>query len=257
MTGVEISPLNVKDVAYLLVDGYWQVSVVDEIDSTQNFLKMKRPNHGEVIAAEFQSAGRGRLNRTFEANKSRSLLFSFYYKPEVDRESWGWIPLVAGMAVTNILNKDKNIFVTKWPNDVLVLHSNNSEETKKVAGVLVEVHSEGVIIGIGINVGMQKEELPVDTATSLAIEGLTQLDRNQLLADVLNEFARLVAQWESGFDLAPSYCETSSTIGRKVKVDGVDGASRSGRATGVGLNGELLLEGDQAIYSGDVIHLYT
>ena len=60
MTGVEISLLDVKKLSYLLVEGYWQVSVVDEIDSTQTYLAQKNKVHGEVISAEYQSAGRGR-----------------------------------------------------------------------------------------------------------------------------------------------------------------------------------------------------
>ena len=254
MTSVEISPLDVKRLAYQLVDGYWQVSVVDEITSTQTFLKSKSPRHGEVIAAEFQSAGRGRLDRSFNADKSLSLLFSFYVEPKRNTSAWGFIPLIAGVAVTNVLNRQSQIFTTKWPNDVLVVRDENA---KKIAGILCETHNAGVVVGIGINVAMNLNQLPVDTATSMLIEGLSNLDRNDLLSDLLQEFAALFARWEGGEDLTTLYAQSSSTIERNIEVQNIDGSKTLGRASGIGQNGELLLEGDQAIYSGDVIHLYT
>ena len=254
MTGVEISLLDVKKLSYLLVEGYWQVSVVDEIESTQTYLTTKNPMHGEVIAAEFQRAGRGRLDRSFDAQKSKSLLFSFYVEPKRSRSEWGWIPLIAGMAVESVLNRQKNIFFTKWPNDVLV---STSPANGKVAGILSETHSEGVVVGIGINVAMNFNEIPVPTATSLAMNEIPELDRNFYLAEVLKEFAKLLSAWEKFEDLSERYAERSSTIGLTVEVHGLDGKIESGKATGIGPGGELILEGDRHIYSGDVIHLYT
>ena len=158
------------------------------------------------------------------------------------------------MAVTNVLNHQSRKFTTKWPNDVLV---HREESAKKIAGILCEIHGTGVVVGIGVNVAMQSDQLPVDTATSMLIEGLTKLDRNDLLSNLLQEFATLLARWETGEDLTALYEESSSTIGSNVEVQNIDGSKTHGRATGVGECGELLLEGDQAIYSGDVVHLYT
>ena len=254
MTGVNIPQLDVKKLAYLLVDGYWQVSVIDEIDSTQNYLKTKNVKHGEVITAEFQSAGRGRLDRTFVADKSVSLLFSFYIEPQRARNDWGWIPLLAGLAVVKTLNAQQRYFATKWPNDVLAI---NSPADGKICGVLTEAHSNGVVVGIGINVAMRKEQLPVSTATSMVLAGLTALDRNELLAHLLKEFAQLQSRWEGGEDLTAEYIEASSTIGKRVEIHHAEGEIHSGIATGIGSHGELILDGGQHIYSGDVIHLYT
>jgi BirA family biotin operon repressor/biotin-[acetyl-CoA-carboxylase] ligase len=257
MTGVNIPLLDVKKLAYFLVNGYWQVSVIDEIDSTQNYLKAKSINdlqHGQVLAAEFQSAGRGRLDRKFEADKSASLLFSLYLEPQRPRNDWGWIPLLAGLAVTKTLNSQENYFATKWPNDVLAV---DSPADGKVSGILVETHNNGVIVGIGINVGMSKTELPVPTATSLALLGIKELDRNIYLAKILEVFAHLLARWESGEDLTSEYLELSSTIGKKVEIHHTDGEIESGQAVGIGLHGELILDDGRFIYSGDVIHLYT
>ncbi len=254
MTGVDISPLDVKKLAYLLVDGYWQVSVVQEIDSTQTYLASKKPFHGEVIAAEFQSAGRGRLDRTFEAERSCSLLFSFYIEPQRNRDEWGWISLIAGIALERILNSEKEVFYTKWPNDILVV---GSERDGKVAGILAEATSTGVIVGIGLNVAMTESELPVPTATSLALVNIAQRDRNYYLSRFLVQFASLLAEWEEGADLVNDYSAHSSTLGKKVEVRGVGEVVESGIAESIGLFGELVLDGARHIYSGDVIHLYT
>ena len=114
-----------------------------------------------------------------------------------------------------------------------------------------------VIVGIGINVGMSEGELPVPTATSLRLVGGNQLDRNNLLANILIEFADLFKRWESGEDLSDEYERSSSTIGRSVQVNSLSNENKTGLATGIGPKGELVLDGDQYIYSGDVIHLYT
>ena len=158
-----------------LITPYWRVSVVDVTASTQNDLaalaRSGKAKPGDVIAANYQSAGRGRLSRTFEAPKNSALLFSFYIQPKRNKEDWGWIALIAGVSVAQALAKVKaNV---KWPNDVLV-------NKKKISGLIAEIVNGGVVIGIGINVGMTLEELPVPTATSLAIEGVSDTNRNKI-----------------------------------------------------------------------------
>ena len=254
MTGEDVSLLDVKKLAYLLVDGYWQVSVVDEIDSTQTYLKSKKPFHGEVIAAEFQSSGRGRLDRTFEANKSQSLLFSFYVEPTRDRSEWGWLPLLMGIALEKVLNREKSIFYTKWPNDLLAVES---ARDGKVAGILTETHEKGVIIGTGINFSMSEHELPVPTATSLSLLGINNLDRNYYLANILKEFSHIFSQWENNVDFSAVYIDHSYTLGKQVKIQGTQEKAQEGIATEIGAKGELILEDGRQIYSGDVVHLFT
>jgi len=72
---VELDQTSINDA---LKGGYWSVHAVEEIDSTQSALKSSSPKHGDVIVAEYQSAGRGRLDRTFEAQPGSALLFSAY-----------------------------------------------------------------------------------------------------------------------------------------------------------------------------------
>ena len=105
-----------------LITPYWRVSVVELTSSTQGDLVQRvrdgNAHVGDVIAAEFQSAGRGRLDRTFEAPKGTALLFSFYIEPQRNRDDWGWIPLIAGYSVAKTLHAFHATL--KWPNDILI-----------------------------------------------------------------------------------------------------------------------------------------
>jgi len=228
--------------------------VVELTGSTQNDLSAKvrsgNSKHGEVLVAEFQSSGRGRLERSFEAPPQSALLFSFFVCPTRDSD-WGFLPLIAGLAVSKAINTklDSNL---KWPNDVLI-------NEKKVSGLLSEkINDEGVVIGIGINVNLTTDDLPVPSATSLAIEGWANCDRNELLVAVLTNFANLFDRWNT-FDetLLDEYEATSSTIGKKIEVVGADGGRRKTSAHGLDPSGALIIDGGQLLSVGDVIHIVT
>ena len=238
--------LDAEKISYALVDGYWRVKVVDEIDSTQRALAAQEQlKSGDVLAAEFQSAGRGRIDRKFEAEKSASLLFSFYYEPTRDRDEWGAIALIAGLSITQSLGAG---FSTKWPNDVI-------HTTGKVSGTLCEFHRDGVIVGIGINTAMSVEQLPVPTASSVAIATGNILDRNLLLAQVLTHFGANIAAWESGVSFIDAYTARSATIGTDVRAELPDGSVKLGTAMSVTQRGELLLSSGEIVSVGDITHL--
>ena len=233
------------------VGEYWRVSVVELTVSTQSDLvalvRVGNARSGDVIAAEYQSAGRGRLTRSFEAQKSSALLFSFYIQPHRQRDHWGWIPLIAGVSVAQALSKFRAR--VKWPNDILI-------GEKKVAGLIAEAFGDGVVIGIGINVGMNATQLPVPTATSLLIEGVHGLTRNQLLCELLKIFERNFTAWDEGSDeIKAVYLDLSATIGREVRVEYVDGHNEIGRAVSISPNGELVLANGDHVQAGDIIHL--
>ena len=97
--------LSSEAIGAALKDGYWRVSVLEESTSTQTQLRESSPKDGDVITAEYQSAGRGRLDRKFEAVKSSALLFSCYMKPNISKEFFGKIPLLAGVAVAKSINE--------------------------------------------------------------------------------------------------------------------------------------------------------
>lgn len=228
-----------------LKGGYWSVRVVEKIDSTQTALKSLNPSHGDVIVSNFQSAGRGRLDRTFEADAGSALLFSAYIEPRHDRSEWGFIPLLVGLSVAEVLGIE---FYTKWPNDIL-------SDLGKVGGILCETFSDGIVIGIGINVSMTQEQLPVPTASSILLTLGSAPDRNSLLPAILREVAFNLAEWENGEDLTDDYLDSSGTMGKRVAVNLPDGTSYEGIAAGISSNGELLLESGQVVSVGDIIHL--
>jgi BirA family transcriptional regulator, biotin operon repressor / biotin---[acetyl-CoA-carboxylase] ligase len=242
--------LSADSITGALQSSYWRVSVVDEIDSTQNYLRTSNPKPGDLITAEYQSAGRGRLDRKFDAEKSSALLFSFYLEPEVKVENLGFLTLLVGASVTATLNKvaNTNKFKCKWPNDILI-------GDFKVAGLLAEKTQSGVIVGVGINVSTTKEELPVAHATSLFLETNVLFDRNVLLAQILNNLERDLLSWQSGKDLTSKYRELSATIGRQVRVELPDGSKIEGTAADIDESGSLRLDNGQLITVGDVIHL--
>ena len=241
--------LDEEAISTHLASNYWRVRVLSEVTSTQEILKTELVSNGDCVVAEFQSAGRGRLDRKFDSAPHVALLFSFYIEPQrVD--AWGWIPLIAGTAVARTLNQQSqtNSFLTKWPNDVLA-------SSGKVSGVLCERYKDGIIVGIGVNVSTQVDELPVESASSIFIESGVELDRNQLLAALLSEFQELFERWDRGEDLTASYRALSQTIGLEVRVIAPDSSERSGIAIGVDSEGRLKLESGELISVGDVVHL--
>jgi BirA family biotin operon repressor/biotin-[acetyl-CoA-carboxylase] ligase len=242
--------LSANAITSALANGYWRVSVVDEIDSTQNYLRTSNPKSGDLITAEYQSAGRGRLDRKFDAEKSSALLFSFYYEPQNEVKNLGYLTLLVGASVTQSLNEitNTNSFKCKWPNDVLF----NQE---KVAGLLAEKTSNGVIVGIGINVSTTKTALPVAHATSVFLATDLHLDRNLLLAKILNNLENELLEWQSGKDLTAKYRALSATIGSQVRIALPDGSSVEGTAVDIDETGSLHLDNGQLITVGDVIHL--
>ena len=244
--------LNESAMNATLRDSYWRVSVFQSVTSTQAELVAKEiPQHGDVFVTEFQSAGRGRLDRTFEAAKSSALLFSIYLEPKRSKSEWSAIPLLAGVSLFNSLSElDPNFKGNlKWPNDLLI-------GEKKVAGILVEARDSGVVIGIGLNVSMEKSELPVPTATSLVLESFSELDRNLILPTILKSLAITIDLWESGSTLPfVQYRAASSTIGKKVEVHLPSGETLKSSAVNINELGELQLASGVRVNVGDVIHL--
>jgi BirA family biotin operon repressor/biotin-[acetyl-CoA-carboxylase] ligase len=250
------APLN-KSIIDGKISQYWRVSVVDLTASTQSDLaelvNSSVARSGEVIAAEYQSNGRGRLDRTFEAPPQSALLFSFYIAPKRDRSDWSFISFLAAIAMHEVITESfeesfEEDLSLKWPNDILI-------GDKKVAGILAQQIGEGVIVGIGLNVAMSANELPVPTATSLAIAGSNNLDRNSLLSAFLNRFEKVFHGWDSGSDFQERYRQLSSTLDRQVRVDVVGRDSIEAKALSITAQGALILSDGTEVNVGDVVHL--
>ena len=203
-----------------------------------------------ILASEFQSSGRGRLDRTFEAAPHSALTFSIYIEPKVDKEEWSFLTLLAGISVHEALHTlDPQTTVgIKWPNDLLI-------NDKKFVGMIAQATDKGVVIGIGINVGMTSDELPVESATSLALEEFAILDRNLILATIINHFEINLEMWEHDQSFLAQYRAASVTLGRDVEVTLPGGEVIQSRAIDISNAGGLMLENGREITVGDVVHL--
>jgi BirA family biotin operon repressor/biotin-[acetyl-CoA-carboxylase] ligase len=141
----------------------------------------------------------------------------------------------------------------KWPNDILL-------NDRKVAGLLAErvamTSRSGVVIGIGINVHTRQEELPVPSATSLALQGYSECDRDELLAEILKNFADYMQRWEDeDSSLVSEYSEMSATVGRQVAIEIPGQQNFISRATAIDSSGALVLEDGRLITVGDIVHI--
>ncbi len=243
-----------------------RLDVVDEAASTNALLKARArsgDSAGSVVIAEYQSAGRGRLGRTWTAPPRSGLTMSVLVRPyDVDVNRWPWIPLLAGLAVAAAMRREAVVDAeVKWPNDVLV-------GGRKIAGVLVErvespTQRAAAVIGIGVNVSLRRDELPVATATSLALEGSATTDRTLLAKAVLRALEGLLTQWQGAAGdpaggLSAAYIEACGTLGRPVRVELPSGSSVEGDAVGIDAAGRLLVRSggtEHAYGAGDVVHL--
>lgn len=246
------APLN-KSIIAAKISQYWRVSVLELTTSTQSDLaelvNSSVAKSGELIAAEFQSQGRGRLDRSFDAPPATALLFSLYLQPKRQHSDWSFISFLAAIAMHEVISEGLQEKTTlKWPNDILI-------GNKKVAGLLAQQVGDGVIVGIGLNVAMSEAELPVPTATSLSLAGSKKLDRNELLAEFLNRFENIFAQWDSGANFLENYRLISSTIGLEVRVEVTGRDPLEGKAVAISEQGALILSDGFEVNVGDVVHL--
>ncbi|MGN6161881.1 MAG: biotin--[acetyl-CoA-carboxylase] ligase [Marmoricola sp.] len=230
----------------------WEVTRLPTAGST-NEIAASAPRPGRVVVADHQLSGRGRLDRTWTTPPGSGLTFSAVVAPALELRHWPLIPLAAGLAVTDALRAIGAQPAVKWPNDVLL-------GSGKVAGILVERVGEPgrAIIGIGVNVALERGELPVPTATALSLEGIA-VGRTELLGGVLSALrGRLAALEADPGSFLASYRDACDTVGREVEAHLPGGVRERGRAVGVDESGRLeIAVGDRvvAMAAGDVIHL--
>ena len=210
---------------------------------------------GTVVVAEHQTAGRGRLDRTWETPARSALTFSVLLRPNLPAGSWPWIPLLVGYAVQAALADRLPAIALKWPNDVLV-------EERKLGGILVErvdtPTGPAAIVGIGINVSQTLDELPVALATSLALELPQAPDRTEVLAQLLGSIDGLLPLLEDTTALRAAYADACTTLGREVRVDLPAGEVLTGTAVDIDGQGRLVVagpDGEVAVGAGDVVHV--
>ena len=236
----------------------WQVRLYAEAGST-NAVAAADPARHRVVVADHQQAGRGRLDREWVTPPGAALTFSAVFDPVVDTEWWPVLPLVAGYAVARALGSFATL---KWPNDVMIGDpSTGSGEPRKVCGILVErVHTRPpmVVIGIGINVDQTDDELPVPTATSLALAG-HPVDRTVLFGDVVRHLRLCLGRFAgSPKTFMNQYRGRSATLDQDVRVALPGDRVVEGRAADFDPHGRLVLDtadGTLTLSAGDVMHL--
>jgi BirA family biotin operon repressor/biotin-[acetyl-CoA-carboxylase] ligase len=210
---------------------------------------------GYVLIAEEQTAGRGRLDRSWQAPARSSLLVSVLLRPMSSPSTWTLLPFVAGVAVAEAVRGVGRLSAElKWPNDVLV-------DGRKLGGILVERVDSAVVVGIGVNVSLRSTELPVPTATSVALAGGVA-DREVLAKEMLRALARRYDLWQAAggasSSILPAYREICATIGWNVTVQLPGGESVDGLVSAVDDAGRLVVmsdDGATSVSAGDVVHV--
>lgn len=278
-TDLERPPLQGRSLERALVvpGGLWRRLDVRAETGSTNADVAEAAGRGEpeglIVIAEQQTAGRGRRDRQWVSPPRAGLTLSVLLRPgdpdpangwpAVPRQAYGWLPLLAGVALLEAVQHRAVVDATlKWPNDLLI-------KDAKCAGLLAEVVDGAVVLGIGLNVSTRADELPLTTsglpATSLLVAGAEHTDRDPLLRALLRGLARWYGGWrETGGDaelcgLLAAYRRGCSTIGRGVRVHLPTGDVLTGVATNVDADGQLAIRTDDGVErrvsAGDVLHV--
>ena len=237
----------------------WRVEHFDEIDSTNSYVASQASaafGEGLVALADYQSAGRGRLDRQWSSPPRASLLCSILLRPQLEADRLQLVVAAVALAARAALVRLSGVRPQlKWPNDLMVGEN-------KLAGLLAEVvgtqRDLAVVVGLGVNLTYPGPE-GVKSTSVLLESGLTIAPR-ALLDLVLEELETRRAQLDSDDgrrSLRAEYERALATIGRTVRVEQLTGTVVA-RAQGVDAAGQLLIEVDgviQTLNVGDVIHL--
>lgn len=247
--------------------------IFDEITSTNTLaLEIARnpTPQGTVVLTDRQTAGRGRLQRSWFSPPAANIYGSLIFSCSHTFQSLGWIPLMAGVAIAQAIENTTNISISlKWPNDILI-------NERKVGGILCESFKKDssklcVVIGFGINVNLTESAFPTDlqhTATSLLIHSQHPLDRHQLLKSIIpsleNGWDRLITQ--GALTCQKEYSKRCSTLGKEISVQFPDSSALEGIAQSIGKQGQLQIspspseiKGKSArivdVHAGDIRHI--
>ncbi|WP_261624152.1 biotin--[acetyl-CoA-carboxylase] ligase [Nesterenkonia marinintestina] len=252
-----------------LVDGgpFSRVERLDSVDSTNLFLQRAGADpdafarewpHLSVLTAEEQTAGRGRVDRTWTSPAGTALSTSVVLRPDWDPDHLRWASLLAALSLAEVLDEEYGIPArVKWPNDVHVAD-------RKISGILAlavpgAAGRFAVVLGMGVNALLEQDRLPTETSTSVLLE-LRRLGsagpedlRTELLIGVLGRLAEHLGEVDrlsasaSGTPLPRTalgrrLLAMMDTVGRRVRVELPDGRARRGDAVGLGDDGAIIVE---------------
>ena len=236
----------------------FQVEIVDTIDSTNSELSRRNAPHGRVIAAEMQSAGRGRMGRSWHGAPCSSLTFSLCWRFEKGASHLSGLGPAVSLALARAMQSMgiEGIRI-KWPNDLI-------HNFRKLSGILIEVKVDMLgpthaVIGIGINLRLPaKTREDIDQAvTDLA--SIASCGRNELFRSVLAELSLLLPEFErEGFaPLSEEWNRLHAYHGKEVRLLHPSGRIEEGRVDGIGAGGELhvLTSQGRKIFSAGEISL--
>ena len=199
---------------------------------------------GTLVIGEEQLGGKGRMGRSWLSLKNKGIYMSMILKPDMDPGRLSQITLVAASSVYKALD---NLYIKaqiKWPNDILI-------DGKKICGILTEISGElnrvnYLVLGIGINANLDRKHIPEDLkdkATSLKIHLGKEINRKELVANILNEFEKLYIDFKKGNtkEVLKICREKSSLLGKDIKI--IKGSDIDyGKALDINDNGELVVE---------------
>ena len=270
------APLDIERIRTALADDFAVIDYVEQTGSTNtDLMQAENVADGTVLLANEQVSGKGRLGRTWVSPAGSQLILSVLILPET-LEYLGTLPLASGLAVTDTVEGS----VLKWPNDVHI-------DGNKLCGILAEAGPVGaafksvpktefnkaevnkaevapkteagatlsarVVVGMGLNVTLTREQLPIEKATSLALEG-RDTDRTELAIALLKNLRRRITQWENQDpQLMADYRRVCSSIGQEVRLEAPTG-DVVGVVESIADDGRINVGGEY--YSaGDVTHL--
>ncbi|MFR9838615.1 biotin--[acetyl-CoA-carboxylase] ligase [Corynebacterium striatum] len=270
------APLDIERIRTALADDFAVIDYVEQTGSTNtDLMQAENVADGTVLLANEQVSGKGRLGRTWVSPAGSQLILSVLILPEA-LEYLGTLPLASGLAVTDTVEGS----VLKWPNDVHI-------DGNKLCGILAEAGPVGaafksvpktefnkaevnkaevapkteagatlsarVVVGMGLNVTLTREQLPIEKATSLALEG-RDTDRTELAIALLKNLRRRITQWENQDpQLMADYRKVCSSIGQEVRLEAPTG-DVVGVVESIADDGRINVGGEY--YSaGDVTHL--
>lgn len=245
------------------------LEVLAEAGSTNDVLVSRAAGlpHMAAVVTDNQTAGRGRLGRSWVAPAGRCLAVSVLLRPvtaagtPLPLEDFGWFPLVAGLAMTRaVAPLVAGRTGLKWPNDVQV-------EGRKVSGLLAELlpGADALVVGAGVNLSLAAEELPTSVATSLTLEG-AEPSGDALADTVLSGYLARLGELVDGFlaggpdAVQAQVAAACTTLGQRVRVELPGGSDMHGTAVGIDRSGRLVVRRadggpDTPVAAGDVTHL--
>ena len=217
-------------------------------EDARTLLETHRPPF--VVVTDAQTAGRGRLDRSWTTPLGAAVLMTLALERPLSSETLGAVPLIAGVAVTDVLERAGAAVRLKWPNDVIAIVDGR---VRKLGGIIAELTADAVLVGIGINADVAVPDLPTDDAISLRQLGVG-VDRAELVAGITEG---VLGRVSSGLSI-DDYRIRCATIGTRVRVARIDGTAVEGVAMSVDVDGTLLVSTDDdviRITAGDVQHL--